>query len=200
MAIADVYREPHLRIRPLLRVEYDQLVGLGVFDGEPVELLEGALVEMSPEGEEHRWVVHLIMEPMVRGLPPDLSLQVGHPWAASERSEPEPDLAVVPRANYRRAHPAVARLIMEVSYSSRRKDLGLKARIYAEAGVEEYWVIDLVQRLVHVHRRPLDGRYTSVSAHGSGETLDACGVPIDLAELFGDRDDPAPDQARPTST
>jgi Uma2 family endonuclease len=186
VAVVDVHAELPELLRPLRRAEYDQLVDQGAFDDEKLELIEGSLVEMSPEGTDHAWVIQKLTTLFARSLPTHLALRVTAPWAASERSEPEPDLAVVPAANYRRDHPATARLLVEVSRSSRRKDLGVKARVYAAAGVPEYWVVDLAREVVVRHTQPAPAGYGAVTTHGPDETLEVEGVVVELAPLFRD--------------
>jgi Uma2 family endonuclease len=187
MAVVDVYAELPGELRPLLRTEFERLAEQGAFEDENVELLEGVLVEMSPEGTEHAWVVQQLIKLLSRGLPDELSLRAAAPWAASARSEPQPDLAVVPAANYRSDHPSDARLLIEVAYSSRRKDLMVKARIYAAVGVPEYWVIDLVDRVVIRHVDPVpDAGYGTVTRHHQDDSLEVEGVSVDLRPLLSD--------------
>lgn len=173
-----------LVLRPLKRTEYDHLVDAGVFEDEHIELLDGALVEMSPEGGPHSWLIQELNHVLARGLPDDLRLRVGHPWAANDISEPEPDLAIVPHRDYRTAHASTALLVIEVARSSLRKDLGIKARIYGAAGVPTYWVVDLAAEVVHVHEQPTTTGYGSVERHGFDEALDAVGITVRVAELL----------------
>jgi Uma2 family endonuclease len=185
MSVADVAAELGEEVlRPLRRAEYDQLVALGVFDDEPVELLEGVLVEMSPEGPPHGGVVEYLNRLLARGLPEHLSVRVAAPYAASDISEPEPDLAIVEFRYPRSEHPDRSLLLIEVANSSRRKDLGVKARVYARAGVPAYWVVDVAEQVVHVHTEPGPDGYASVTRAGTGAVLDAAGVAVDLGELF----------------
>jgi len=182
----DVRAELEGSIRPLRRSEYDRLVELGVFEDEPIELLEGVLVEMSPEGASHAWVIQELVQAFSGKLAANLRLRVGNPLAASKWSEPEPDLAIVPVGDYRRAHPGTAILLIEVARTSRRKDLGVKAAIYAAAGVPEYWVFDLDRAVVHRHRLPTSDGYDEIVVHGPDATLDACGVDVPLGDLIGE--------------
>lgn len=178
-AIVETVIEPTgfagLRIRPLkrrlTRDEYDHLVELGIFTTEDrIELLRGVLVEVSPQGSPHAEVVQRLAEWLLPALLGRARVSVQRPFAASRDSEPEPDIAVVPPADYSGAHPNRARLLIEVSDSSIRKDRVLKAAIYAEAGIPEYWVVDVPAERVFVLRRPRRGQYTSVQRVGpSGE-------------------------------
>ncbi|MBI4265309.1 MAG: Uma2 family endonuclease [Acidobacteria bacterium] len=150
------------RIRPLRRIEYETLVDCGLFEDARVELLCGALVEMSPQGPLHANVVSRLSERLIRALPDTVRTRVQSPLALSEDSEPEPDIAVVPVGDYDRAHPSRAILVIEVAESSLQKDRGVKTALYAMAGVPEFWLVNLADRVVEVHRRPSAGRYADV--------------------------------------
>lgn len=186
MSIADLADAlPGETLRPLRWSELRPLIELGAFaDDEPFELLEGALVMVLPEGPPHSWGVQGLTRMLARGLPEHLAVRVSHPWVASELSVPGPDVAVVPAAYYGARHPSEALLIIEVSIASLRKDLGVKAGIYAAAGVPEYWVFDPAHRLVHVHTDPVEGRYRSVVQHGDDAVLDAAGVEVRVADIL----------------
>ena len=105
-------------IRPLRRVEYDQLVQLGAFKDERIELLEGALVAMSPIGTAHCSSVRKLNELLVLALHGRATVSCQLPFAALEFSEPEPDFAILPLSDYDADHPSEAYLIIEVSESS----------------------------------------------------------------------------------
>lgn len=177
-----------LHIRPLKRVEYDRLVEDGVFDGEPLELLDGALVEVSPEGGPHHWIIQELTHVLARGLPDHLRVRVGHPWAANDISEPEPDLAITALAEYHYPQaPSTALLLIEVAHSSRAKDLTIKARIYGAAGVPAYWVVDVRDEVVHVHSQPGSDGYGRVDLVGFDHPLDAASVPVRISDLLPPR-------------
>jgi Uma2 family endonuclease len=158
-------------VRPLARTEYERLAEAGVFGDEPIELLEGFLVEMSPEGAPHTWVIEQLTELLVLALAGSYHVRIGHPLALGDLSEPEPDVAVVPRGDYRSQHPQCALLVIESSHSSRRIDLGFKAELYARHDVPEYWVVDLETESVVVHRDPREGGYGDVSRVSRGAVL-----------------------------
>ena len=105
-------------LRPLRRVEYDQLITLGAFEGEKIELLDGALVHMTPTGTPHSSTVQRLTELLLPPLLGRASVRVQQPYAAGPFSEPEPDLAVVPLGEYDTAHPDRAYLVIEVAESS----------------------------------------------------------------------------------
>jgi Uma2 family endonuclease len=106
-------------------------------------------------------------------------------------SEPEPDLAVVPtrEEDAARRHPSSALLVIEISDSSVRHDLKVKARIYAKAGIPEYWVVDVQQRRIVVLRDPetAAGAYRTeltVSGDSSVTPIAPPGPVVHVADLF----------------
>lgn len=153
---------PAADLRPLQRIEYDQLIALGVFVDERIELLDGALVKMSPIGPAHSSTVQRLSELLMFRLAGRATVRIQNPFAAGPISEPEPDVAVVPLGSYDSAHPDQAYLIIEVAESSQAKDRGDKARIYAQCGVPEYWIVNLTARQLEIHQEPCDGRYQRV--------------------------------------
>jgi Uma2 family endonuclease len=109
------------------------------------------------------------------------------PLAVDDVSEPEPDFSILPTGLDRSAIPHQALLIVEVSVSSLRVDLGIKADRYARAGYPEYWVIDAERRRVHVHTAPSATGWGLVRTEDTG-TLIASAAPeitVDLDDLFG---------------
>jgi Uma2 family endonuclease len=98
-------------------------------------------------------------------------VRVQSAFAASDGSEPEPDLAVVPAGDYDDAHPSEAHLIIEVADSSLVKDRGIKAALYAESGVPEYWVVNLPDKLIEVHTDIIQGAYTRVASYRKGQIV-----------------------------
>ena len=145
------------RPRPLRRIEYEHLVGAGSFTDERIELLEGVLVSMSPQATEHADVVSRLAMIFMRQVGDRMVVRSHSPLAASDDSEPEPDLALVPLGDYRRMHPTQAFLVVEVAESSLHKDSGIKAELYARSRVDEYWIVDLNGRSVIVYAES-DGR------------------------------------------
>ncbi len=171
--------------RRLMRTEYDQLVELGAFHREPIELLRGQLVTMSPEGLQHTDVGHWLFKRLVRAFGDDeFEVRYSAPFGANEDSEPEPDVFVGPPAQPARfAHPSEALLLIEVSDSSIRKDRIVKRALYAEVGVPEYWIIDITSGvpIVEVYTDPTPTGYATMTKHRDGEVIRPKHVPIDIA-------------------
>lgn len=168
--------------------EYHRLVEAGGFgEGAHVELIDGLLADMSPKTREHEnaicWLADWLTDAVDRSR---FQVRVGSPLTL-DGSEPEPDLTVIPHDAPRPYHPATATLVIEVSVSSLRRDLARKPSLYAAAGVDEYWVIDLDGDRAVVHREPRDDGYADVSElRGQGELRPASlGVEsIVLADLL----------------
>lgn len=184
LAARDVWPE---RIRPLRRVEYEALVERGLFQESRVELLCGSLVDMAPQGPRHADVAERLAARLLRSLPASVRVRVHSPLALSEDSEPEPDIAVVPAGDYRRAHPTLALLVVEIADASVLKDRGIKSGLYAMAGVPEYWIVNLQEDLIEAHRRPVAGRYEEVHRIGPTGVLAPADFPevrIEAAEIL----------------
>jgi Uma2 family endonuclease len=139
------------------RERYLALVGDGVLDPDArVELLEGVIVGMPPESPAHAAATDRVAEVLRRVVGSGVAIRIQHPLDAGAHSVPEPDVAVVPgRAeDYATAHPAAALLVVEVADASLVQDRLTKTAIYAAAGIPEYWIVNLRDDHVEVHRTP----------------------------------------------
>ena len=165
------------KVRPLRRVEYDKLVALGVFEGEHIELIDGALLHMSPIGAPHCETVDRLTELFVLTFAGRARVRIRGSFAAGEFSEPEPDLSLLPLGDYFAEHPDRAHLVIEVAESSLSFDRGRKARLYAECAIPEYWVVNLQDRTVEVHRTPKAGQYEQIGTHHKGARLQLVAFP-----------------------
>jgi Uma2 family endonuclease len=154
---------PHAEPRRLTRAEYDRMVELGFFHGERVELVHGTIVRMPPIGPPHANPVDVLTEWLVRGVGARARVRIQQPYLAVDESEPEPDVAVVPRASYANRHPDTALLVIEVAETSLAYDREAKAPLYAASSVEEYWIVDVVARAVEIYRAPVAGRFSDIT-------------------------------------
>jgi Uma2 family endonuclease len=190
MVIARDPMVPPEKIRPLRRVEYDRLVSLGMLHGEHLELLFGRLVRMSPQGGAHVYAVTELARLLVPAIGRRANVRVQAPFIASEDSEPEPDVAIVPPGDYLDEHPHRAHLLVEVAESSLQDDRRIKAPLYAAASVPEYWIVDVAAGCIEVYRDPREGAYASVTRHGREVTLVVPGfedVRVPVAEVVPPR-------------
>ena len=163
--------------RPLLRVEYERLGELGFFENEKVELLDGIIVKRSPVGPAHGDYLALLMELLVKALPPQLITVPPCSYPLSDVSEPRPDLMVVERTRLKSDSRPPLLLLLEIADSSVKKDLGIKATLYALGGVPDYWVVDVTTLSITVHRDPKAGRYTNVQRFDRSASVQALLVP-----------------------
>jgi hypothetical protein len=172
------------RIRPLKRSEYAELGRSGAFDDERVELLRGLVVTKSRISVRRAKVTTWLSRFLCTHLPESFEIAPGLPFAASDESEPEPDMAIVIADPARADHPHQALLIMEFSDSSLRKDRNVKLPIYAEAGVPEYWIFNLSvagDLSVEVYTDPSATGYATSVVHRDGDVLRPKHVPIEIA-------------------
>jgi len=145
--------------------EYHRMAETGILGpDERVELVRGVVRRMSPKNRAHVIAVDLICDLLKAALKGRASVYQEAPHAAEEiDSEPEPDVMVCSNPD-RKAYGTTrtkALLLIEVAESSLEYDRGEKGALYAEAGVPEYWVLNLVDREVEVFRDPGEGRYRS---------------------------------------
>jgi Uma2 family endonuclease len=183
-------------LRRWKRVEYDRLVDLGAFEGEPIELIGGQLVVAEPKGEYHSSAIGTAEYALRAVLPPGWVVRTQLPVSLDDESEPEPDLVVVPGrpADYRHAHPSRPALAIEVSDSSLAFDRHHKGSLFARAGIQDYWIVNLVDRVLEVYRDPMPdpsavygwryGSLTSVSPPGAVSPLAFPSARIAVADLL----------------
>jgi Uma2 family endonuclease len=147
--------------------QYDRMIAGGVFETGPhrqrIELIAGELREMSPIGPQHENAVVVLTKWSVKSAPEDrVSVRVQLSIEIPEHDcAPEPDIAWVKERRYshRRPSAADALLIIEVADSSLEYDRGEKASLYAAAGIEDYWIVNIAGECVEVYRQPTGGRY-----------------------------------------
>lgn len=173
-----------IRTRRWTRQEYDRLIEIGLLqEDEPIELIEGRLVVAEPQHDPHARAVELVAEALPLALGRRWRIRVQLPLALGPDSEPEPDVSVV-RGTPRDApsgHPTTAALVVEVADSSLRLDRGPKARVYARAGIADYWIVNLIDRVLEVHREPSGPRPGGQSAYAAVHTLYADAIIAPLA-------------------
>lgn len=139
------------------------MVAAGVFHPEErLELIEGEILPMTPQGSGHATAVSLVGEVLRKAFGPGFTIRVQMPLALVPDSEPEPDVAVVlggPR-DYKEEHPRTAVLVVEVADATLDYDRGRKTTVYARAGIQEFWILNLPDRCLEIHRDPTPGGTT----------------------------------------
>ncbi len=183
---------------------YQEMSDAGMFDGKRVQLLEGEIIEMSPQNDPHVWGWSQLGAVAYRyyGDITKFSIFPGGTFWASDDSAPEPDYFVcecplgVPVGQ--RPMPL---WVAEVSDSTYRLDRTRKARIYAAAGVTDYWIINVNARRLELYRDPaeVDGEWTyrDITHLGSGETFSPLNGPKHIIPV-DDLLPPVPGQAEPS--
>lgn len=180
-----------VRTRLFSVADYHRLVETRILgEDDHVELLEGVIVEVSPQGERHARVIQRLTALLVKAVSDRLVVRPQLPLTLGD-SEPEPDLAVV-RAEDQVSpdmHPTHALLVVETSSASLAHDRTVKARVYARAGILEYWIINLEERCIEVFRDPdpAAARYRTASRCPATETLASSAVPdltVEVGPLF----------------
>ena len=161
--------------------EYYRLAEVGVIAPEErVELIEGIICKMSPEGKPHVAAIELALDVLNARLKGRHRARSQHPLHVSDDTEPQPDVAVVesadPRA-YLAEHPRSALLVIEVAQASLKRDLNVKPGLYARAGVREYWVESLVDETLHVFRDPAGDEYRTRLTLRRGDKVSLVALP-----------------------
>jgi len=152
MARADV------KTRRWKRVEYERLIESGFFQpGDPIELVGGQLIVAEPQGSSHFAAIRAVEEALRAAFGSGWEVRAQGPIALDEESEPEPDVAVVPGTfrDYVIGHPSEPVLVVEVSESSLALDREHKGSVYARARLADYWIVNLVDRVLEVYREPI---------------------------------------------
>lgn len=180
--------------RHLFTVEqYHEMIEHGIFkEDEPIELIRGEVIRKLPIGNPHAATVNRLNRLLAKCLQDDAMLSIQNPiWLGD--SEPEPDVAIlIYREDLyasRRPGAADVLLLIEVADSSLAYDRDIKGSVYAEAGIREYWIVNLNRSTVEVYLDPQpDGRFATVITARSGETLaplQVAGLTIDVNAILG---------------
>ncbi|MCM0592638.1 MAG: Uma2 family endonuclease [Gloeotrichia echinulata HAB0833] len=168
--------ETTLKLRLWTVDEYHRMAEAGIFGGdERVELLAGKIIWMSAKGTAHRSAVARTDRLLQNSLRNLALICVQDPVKLNERSEPEPDIAVVKvdPLDYADHHPTPGEiyLIIEVADSSLKVDCETKAQAYSQAGIRDYWVLDVVNRQLHIFREPTEDGYQNEMILGENGTI-----------------------------
>jgi Uma2 family endonuclease len=170
--------------------EYHQLVETGLLDDRRVELLEGIIVEMPLEGMPHAVYCTESVTYLRNLLANRAAVREAHPITLPNDSEPEPDIAIVraPIRQYLTHHPYPADIFWLIEYadSTLRKDINEKKRVYASAGIQEYWVVNLqVPELIIFRDLEIDAyRSQTILTTGNISPLSFPDIQIDVSRLF----------------
>lgn len=180
-----------LQKRLLTTDAYHLLLQAGVFgEDDRLELIEGEIVEMSPISSAHAACVNRLNRLFARGLGERALISVQNPISLGERSEPQPDLALLrPRADdYAGSHPGPedVLLVVEVSDTSAAYDRDVKMPLYARAGIPEAWLVSLPDTWIEVDTDPSPVGYLSTRRALPGASVAPQAFPdaaVDVSEV-----------------
>lgn len=179
---------------PISIEQYEAMVERGDFAqyvGQ-IELMNGRIVHMNPQGPRHCDPVDFLTEWSIRQSGDNFTIRIEKPIRVPDRhSCPEPDVVWVTRRRYVDRHPMPeeVHLLIEVSYSSGDFDRTEKQQLYVASNICEYWQVDVPLQAVLVHRDPVDANYTSTQRFDKGTTIHPLCMPkasLDVSSLFAD--------------
>jgi Uma2 family endonuclease len=164
--------------------EYEELIATGFFTGKKrVELIEGELIEKMTQGDPHIGCINRLNRIFMRNLGDDFIVSVQNAIVVNPYSAPEPDVVILRfREDFYasgKAKPEDVLLIIEVSDSTVRFDRQTKMPLYARAGIEEAWLVNLPRKALEVYRSPVNGKYQIVQKLGKNESI----APLNFPEL-----------------
>lgn len=165
--------------------EYYRMAKAGILRPEErVELLDGQIICMAPIGDNHQDVVDALSEILGDQRNGRYRLRAGGPIRIERFSEPQPDIVLYKRGVKKHPTPKEIYLVVEVSDTTLAYDSGEKLRAYEQGGIQEYWMVDLTGKTVHIHRLK-EGRYrVTIQKYGTISPADFPDVTVDLGELF----------------
>ncbi len=180
------------RQRRLSVGDYHRMIEAGILgEDDHVELLEGVMVQMTPQGPRHARLIPRLCDPTFARVSPEHVVQCQLPLTIGEDSEPEPDVSVVRRADAasKTSHPATAAIVFEVSGESLQNDRLTKSALYASAGIPEYVIVNVEEGCLEVHRDPdpRSRRYRTLVTLAGDEVFESSAVPgfgFSVAALF----------------
>lgn len=171
-----------LDVRLFTVKDYHRMAEAGILDpDERVELLDGQIIKMPAKGTAHEAAITrtdlFLRERLGRGV----LLRLQSPIQLNEYSEPEPDIAVaIPEPLFYENHhptPSEVYLIIEVADTRLNRDTEFKARLYAQAGIADYWVLDVNERQLHAFQEPSPNGYQSEAILSAREAVSPLAFP-----------------------
>jgi Uma2 family endonuclease len=170
------------RVKRISVADYHRLT-----EGQPTELLRGTIIEKMSKSPAHQYFIDCLRKILEVQISPEFVVRTEGPIATAD-SEPEPDVLVLrgPLGRYRHAHATTAELVVEIALSSLEIDR-VKAQIYAEAKVKEYWIVCPEENRVEVFRQPGTDNYAEQTIVAPPAILECAALPgvrVDLAALF----------------
>ena len=172
--------------------EFHQMATAGLLDeSDRVELIEGEMIDIAPIGSRHAFIVNRLSQAFAAGgAKGQYLVSTQNPVCLGDRSEPQPDIALLKNGNYMDALPGAADvlLIVEVSDTTLEYDRDVKLALYARHGIPEVWLLDVNASELTIYREPADGQYRLIRKPQSTEVVSPILVPelaLRLTEVMG---------------
>ena len=187
-------------LRLITIFDYHRMAETGILAAdERVELLSGQIIKKMPKGPAHSALCKRIEKILERRLGEKILVRLQDPILLNDYSEPEPDIAVVyPKDDFYASHhpvPKEVHLIIEISDTTIQSDLTTKAKLYAAAGITDYWVVDVSTQQLHIFRHPSVDGYDCQMILKADQPISPLAFPdccITVNECFGLTDDLRP--------
>ena len=146
--------------------DYYKMVEVGILDtSDKVELIYGEIIRMSLIKSSHASIVDRLNLELILSLQRTVVVRIQNPIRISNHSEPEPDLVIakIKEGNYRNEHPKPEDilLLIEVADTTLQMDRKLKGNLYADAKIEEYWIVNIEDKQIEIYSQPLNKKYQS---------------------------------------
>jgi Uma2 family endonuclease len=171
--------------------EYYKMAESGILQpSDRVELIKGEIIRMSPIKSQHSSMVDNLFEKLVLDLHGKYILKSQNPIRLDDFSEPEPDIVVAhfrkDRYRHRHPRPADIYLLIEVADTSLDYDREIKAPLYAEAGIPEYWIVNIADEQIEIFRHLESGEFQEKTTAKAGETAtcEAIGFSVKVDDVF----------------
>jgi Uma2 family endonuclease len=173
--------------------EYHRMCDAGILPEEKrFELIRGEIIEMPNPQPPHSGRVNRLNHLFMSRLHDSVIVSVQNPSSIDDMSEPVPDVSLLkPRSDFyteRHPLPEDVLLVIEISHTTFRFDSKVKAPLYAEAGMREYWILNIQKNSVEVHSEPVDGKYLRHEVFKHGQTISPQafpGISFSIEEILG---------------
>jgi len=167
--------------------EYDRMIDQGILKEDArVELIRGEIVAKMPIGDPHVACVDRLNRLLILAVGEQATVSIQNPIRLAD-SEPEPDVVLKRQGFFGKPGPADILLVIEVADASLEDDREVKRPLYAENGITEYWIVNLIDHCVEVHRQPRPDRtYADLRTLRAGESIGIGampGVSVAVADL-----------------
>jgi Uma2 family endonuclease len=161
--------------------EYYKLIDLGMLhDYEKAEIIDGELIRNMTVGDRHAQIVNKLTKILVKSVSDDVLVSVQNPLRLTDYHEPEPDVVLADLTKYdgsRHPRPNETLIVIEVSDSTLKYDRDIKLPLYAEAEIQEVWIVNLPKNIIEMHTKPNEGIYQTVKIKKLGEIIKSETIP-----------------------